>query len=127
MSLPANHLIAAVITVIIGALAFCALGCLVTVVIRSATAAMPLLFGVTLALFFLSGNFFPTDTLSGAWRAVASVFPVRHFLTAMLTAYNPHVTGAGFAPRDLAILALWGLASAIVAARTFRWTPVRTG
>ena len=63
VSLPASHLLAAVITVIIGALAFCALGCLVTVVIRSATAAMPLLFGVTLALFFLSGNFFPTDSV----------------------------------------------------------------
>lgn len=127
VSLPAGHLLAAVITVIIGALAFCALGCLVTVVIRSATAAMPLLFAVTLALFFLSGNFFPTDSAPAPWRAVANVFPVRHFLTAMLTAYNPHVTGAGFAPRDLAILALWGLASAIVAARTFRWTPVRAG
>ena len=127
VSLPASHLLAAAVTVIVGALAFCALGCLVTVVIRKAGAAMPLLFGVTLALFFLSGDFFPTDSLSAAWRAVANVFPVRHFLNAMLTAYNPHVTGAGFAPRDLAILALWGLASAIVAARTFRWTPVRAG
>jgi ABC-2 type transport system permease protein len=89
LSLPASHLIAAVITVFTGALAFCVLGCVITVVIRRATAAMPLLFGVTLALFFLSGNFFPTDTLSVAWRAVANVFPVRHFLTAMLTAYNP--------------------------------------
>ena len=62
VSLPAGHLLAAVITAIIGALAFCALGCLVTVVIRSTTAAMPLLFAVTLALFFLSGNFFPTDS-----------------------------------------------------------------
>ena len=127
VSLPAGHLLAAVITVIIGALAFCALGCLVTVVIRRATAAMPLLFAVTLALFFLSGNFFSTDSAPAPWRAVANVFPVRHYLTAMLTGYNPHVTGAGFAPRDLAILALWGLASAIVAARTFRWTPVRAG
>jgi len=56
--------------------------CLVTVVVRSATAAMPLLFAVTLALFFLSGNFFATDSAPAAWRAVANVFPVRHFLTA---------------------------------------------
>ena len=42
----------------------------------------------------------------------------------MLTAHNPHVTGAGFAPRDLAIIGLWGVAAAILAARIFRWTPV---
>ena len=100
------------------------LGCLFTVAIRKATAALPMIAAVTLTLFFLSGNFFNTDQAPAALRVVAGIFPVRHFNRAMLTAYNPHVTGAGFAPRDLAILGAWGLAAAIVATRTFRWTPV---
>ena len=123
--LPAGHLLAAAVTVIIGALSFCALGCLFTVVIRKASAAMPMVAAVTLTLFFLSGSFFTTDTAPAALRTVASVFPVRHFLMAMLTAYDPHVAGAGFAPRDLGIIALWGAAAAVLAARSFRWTPVR--
>src|SRR5664279_1336068 len=42
VSLPAGHLLAAVVTVLAGALACCALGCLFTVAIRKATAAMPM-------------------------------------------------------------------------------------
>jgi hypothetical protein len=42
----------------------------------------------------------------------------------MLTAFNSNVTGAGFAASDLAILAIWGIVSAVLAARIFRWTPV---
>jgi ABC-2 type transport system permease protein len=125
VSLPVDHLAAAAVTVVLGTLAFCAMACLATVVIRKASAAMPLVFAVTLTLFFLSGNFFPVDKAPAAWRLVANIFPVRHFLMAMLTAYDPHVTGAGFAPGDLAIIALWGVAAGLLAARTFRWTPVR--
>jgi ABC-2 type transport system permease protein len=127
VSLPTGHVLAAVVTVIIGALAFCAMGCGFTVLIRKATAAMPVLFAVTLALLFLSGNFFATDSAPAAMRTVASIFPVRHFYTAMLTAFNPHVTGTGLAFGDLAVVALWGLLGGIAALRTFRWTPVRRG
>jgi ABC-2 type transport system permease protein len=123
VSLPASHIFAAVITVLIGAMACCAIGCLFTLIIRKATAATPMLTAITLTLFFLSGNFFSTDQAPAVLRVIASVFPIRHFLTAMLTAFNPHVGGAGFAPTDLAILAAWGVASAILAARLFRWTP----
>lgn len=131
VSLPAEHLPAAVITVLLGALSCCAIGCLFTVVIRKATAATPILTAatpiltaVTLMLFFLSGNFFSTDQAPAALRNTAALFPIRHFLTALLTAFNPNVTGAGFATSDLAILAIWGILSAALAARIFRWTPV---
>jgi len=124
VSLPAGHLLAAVVTVLAGALACCALGCLFTVAIRKATAAMPMVTAVTLTLFFLSGNFFNTDQAPAGLRTVAAVFPVRHFYVAMLTAFNPHVSGGAFATRDLAILAIWGVAAAILAMRLFRWTPV---
>lgn len=122
--LPTGHLWAAAVTVIVGALACTALGCLFTVAIRKATAAMSMIFAVTLTLFFLSGNFFITDQAPAALRTVAGVFPVRHFYTAMLTAFNPNTAGSGFAWTDIGILALWGAAAAVLAARTFRWTPV---
>jgi ABC-2 type transport system permease protein len=124
VSLPPRHIVAAVSTVLIGALACCAIGCMFTLIIRKASAATPMLTAVTLTLFFLSGNFFSTDSAPAVLRIIASVFPVRHFLTAMLTVFNPNVAGAGFAPADLAVLGAWGIVSAIFAARLFRWTPV---
>ena len=122
--LPLGHVLAATVTVILGTFTCCALGCLFTIAIRKATAATPMLFAVTLTLFFLSGNFFSTDQAPAALRDIAEVFPVRHFLGAMITAFNPNTGGMGFAWPDLAIIAVWGLAGAALATRTFRWTPV---
>ena len=124
VSLPVGHLAAAVLTVLVGALACCGLACVFTVAIRKDTAAVPMITSVTLILFFLSGLFFNTDQAPAALRTIAAVFPIRHFYTAMVTAYNPNVAGAGFAAADLAIVAIWGIAGAVVAARIFRWTPV---
>jgi hypothetical protein len=45
-------------------------------------------------LFFLSGNlFFSLDGAAAGLRTAADIFPVQHFYMAMLTAFNPHVTG----------------------------------
>lgn len=54
---------------------------------------------------------------------MANIFPVRHFYQAMLTAFNPNVTGSGFAFGHLGVLALWGAAGLALAAWKFRWTP----
>jgi len=55
---------------------------------------------------------------------VASVFPVRPFFAAELTAFNPNTVGWGFAWTDLGVLALWGVVGFLVGSRMFRWTPV---
>jgi ABC-2 family transporter protein/HEAT repeats len=91
-----------------GAFACCALAFALTVVIRKASTATALVPALTLTLFFLSGNFFSLDGAPAGLRTAASVFPVRHFYMAMLTAFNPNVAGTGFALRDLGMLALWG-------------------
>jgi len=54
---------------------------------------------------------------------VAGIFPVRHFQLALLAAYNPHSATTGLAGRDLEIMAGWGAAGLLIAARRFRWTP----
>jgi ABC-2 type transport system permease protein len=54
---------------------------------------------------------------------VASVFPVRPFEEALLTAYNPYSPGSGFAGLDLLVVAAWGVAGLLIATRRFRWTP----
>jgi ABC-2 type transport system permease protein len=121
--LPSAHVLAAVATVLVGALACCALAFAVTVVVRKATTATALVPAVTLTLFFLSGNFFTLDGAPAGLRTAADIFPVRHFYQAMLTAFNPNVTGSGFALAHLGILSLWGAAGLAIAAWKFRWTP----
>jgi ABC-2 type transport system permease protein len=74
-------------------------------------------------LFFLSGNFFSLEDAPAGLRVVANIFPVRRFYQAMVTAFNPHVTGSGLALGHLGILALWGAAGLALEAWKFRWTP----
>jgi ABC-2 type transport system permease protein len=52
------------------------------------------------------------------------VFPVRHLAAALLTAYNPHTTGAGFAWGDLLVLVLWGIGGLVIALWRFSWVPL---
>ena len=56
------------------------------------------------------------------FRAVANMFPVRHFFEAMLTAFNPKVTGSGFAPGTSASSPC-GAAGLAIAVWIFQWTP----
>ena len=127
VSLPSAHILAAVVTVLVGAFACCALAFALTVLIRKASTATALVPALTLTLFFLSGNFFSLDGAPAGLRTAANIFPVRHFYQAMLTALNPNVTSSGFAPAHLAILALWGAAGLALAAWKFRWTPAGDG
>ena len=120
-SLPASHVLAAVVTVLVGALTCCALGSALTICVRTTNAVNAVVNAAVLILFFFSGNFFP-EMPPAIW-ALANVFPVRHFLEATLTAFNPNVTGGGFALAHLGVVALWGAAGLAIAAWKFRWTP----
>jgi ABC-2 type transport system permease protein len=55
---------------------------------------------------------------------IANVFPVRRLANALLTAYNPYTTGAGFSWTDLLIVAAWGAVGLFVAIRRFSWVPL---
>jgi len=122
--LPAHTAPALAVTVIVGALSFCCVGFAVASIIHDQDAAQPVTQAVMLPLYFISGVFVSVSTLPSWLVGVANVFPVRHLAAALLTAYNPHTHGAGFAWTDLAMLAAWGLAGLIVAVRRFSWAPL---
>ena len=114
---------AAVLTVALGSLACAAAAFPFTRLVRKGPAASPMAVAATLTLFFLSGNFFAGADMPGALNLVADLFPVRHFLIAMTTAFNPNVDGSGFEWGHLAVLAVWAVAGAIAGTQLFRWTP----
>jgi len=122
--IPARTAPALAVTVVVGALAFCCLGYALSSAIRNEDAAQPITQAIMLPLYFISGVFVPTSTLPTWLADVANVFPVRHLAAALLVAYNPHTSGAGFSGTDLLVLAAWGAAGLVVALRRFSWLPL---
>jgi ABC-2 type transport system permease protein len=122
--IPGRTAPALVVTVVIGALSFCCLGFALASVIRDQDSAQPITQAVVLPLYFISGVFVAADILPHWLVNIAGVFPVRHLAAALLTAYNPHTTGSGFAGTDLLIVAAWGLGGLAVALRGFSWLPL---
>ena len=109
--------------VLVGTAALCCLGFALTAAIPSENAAPAVTNAVILPLYFFSGIFIPNDDIPRGMRLVGDLFPVKHLFQALLTAYNPFTTGAGFEWEHLAVLAGWGMAGLLVATRTFRWAP----
>jgi ABC-2 type transport system permease protein len=118
--IPWGSLPAIVLTLAVGAAAFCCLGIALTAAIPSQDAAAPIVNAFLLPLYFLSGVFIPDDQLpSGVIH-----FPIRHFFEAFFDAYVPAAGGgSGVSWGNLAVVAVWGVVGLVFAARYFRWTP----
>jgi ABC-2 type transport system permease protein len=122
--LPGRTALALVVTVVVGAAAFCCLGYALASLVRNEDAAVPTTQALLLPLYFISGVFVSVSILPRWLADVGDVFPVRHLANALLVAYNPHTSGLGFAGQDLLILAAWGLLGLVVALIRFQWQPV---
>ena len=120
---PVAGLPAIVLALVVSSAAFCCLAFAFTLAVRKVSAAVPFGTGVTLALYFLSGNFFIIEHPPLVLRVVGDLFPIKHLNNALLTALNPNATGLRVEWVDLLVIAAWGLAGLIVALRSFRWTP----
>ncbi len=125
VSLPDRTIPAVIVTLAVGASAFCCLGFAMTAFIPSEDAAPAITNAIMLPLYFISGVFIPDSEIPSGVLDVADVFPVRHFFEAFFTAWDPNTTGAGFEVGHLAIVAGWGLAGLALALLAFRWEPRR--
>jgi ABC-2 type transport system permease protein len=125
VSLPGHTLPAFLVSVVVGALAFCAMGLAITTLVPNADAAPAVINAVILPLLFISDIFIPLQNAPKWLTSVAKVFPVYHLSEAMQHAFNPFQVGSGFQGKDLLIVAVWGAGCLLVAARYFRWEPRR--
>jgi ABC-2 type transport system permease protein len=122
-SIPGRTAPAFVLDVIVGSLAFCCLGYALASFVRNRDAAQPVVTGITLPLYFISGVFVASAFLPRWLLDVADFFPVRHLATALLAAYNPHTSGSGIRLADLAVIAAWGVFGLVIALWRFNWLP----
>ncbi|HUA43926.1 MAG TPA: ABC transporter permease [Solirubrobacteraceae bacterium] len=116
-------LAAMAITAAVATLAFACIGYAVSILVGSPDAAQPIVQATMLPLWFISGVFIPTATLSATLRSVGSLFPVEH-IAAGLHLASVHTTFSGaISGKDLLALAAWGVAAAIFCAWRFSWLP----
>jgi ABC-2 type transport system permease protein len=111
------------VVLVVGGMAFCALGLAVTAIIPNSDAAAAVVNATILPLLFLSGIFIPFGNGTPAWILwIAKIFPVKHFAAGMQAGF----IGTAFSWTDVLIVAAWGLAGLLLAIRYFSWEP-RTG
>lgn len=120
---PWDRLPALIVTLVLGAAAFCALGLALTAVIPNPDAAPAIVNATILPLFFISNVFIPLQNAPQWLDVVSSIFPVRHFADAMLRIYDPSVAGNGLSASDLGVIAIWGIVGLVLALRYFSWEP----
>jgi ABC-2 type transport system permease protein len=111
-----------ILAVIVGAMAFAALGVATASLIRSAEGSSAVVNFILLPMAFLTGSFGPTRHYPAFLRAIGDVLPLKYFIDLMNAIY---LRGHGIwtKPFALLVLALWGLGGLIVAMFKFRWEP----
>ena len=108
------------VMLVVGAMAFCALGLAVSGFVPNADAAPAVVNATILPLLFLSGIFVPFGNNTPDWIIwIAKIFPIRHFAAGMQAGF----LGTTFHWTDVLVVAAWGVGGLLVAMRYFRWEP----
>ncbi|MDQ4023940.1 MAG: ABC transporter permease [Actinomycetota bacterium] len=116
-----------VVTILVGAAAFSALGLAITSVIPNADAAPAVVNASILPLLFVSNIFIPLNRAPEWLETFSKVFPVRHYADAMAASFVPDDVAQQFVFDwfSLVAVALWGAAGLLLATRCFSWEPRR--
>ena len=111
-----------VVTMVIGAAVFAALGTATASVIRSAEGSSAVVNFILLPMAFLSGAFGPTKGYPEFLRAIGDVLPLT-YLVKLVNAVYLHGDAVWTQPEALAILAAWGIAGLVFTRLKFGWEP----
>ena len=125
VSLNLDSLPSLVITIIIGAASFSALGLALTTACPSEEAAPAVTNAIMLPLYFISDEFIPGEQVPEGISTIAGIFPVQHMSRALQESFDPFAAGTPWPWQHWLVIGAWGLGGTIVAAKTFRWTPRR--
>jgi ABC-2 type transport system permease protein len=111
-----------VVALLLGTVAFAALGVALTTAIRSAEGASAVVNAVYLPMAFLSGSFWTTTAYPPVLEAIAELLPLTYFIRLMQDVVLRHEQIWESWP-NVAIVCAWGLAGLVVVRLRFRWEP----
>lgn len=110
------------LALLLGAVAFAAMGVALATVIRSAEGASAMVNAVYLPMAFLSGSFWSTEDYPAALEAIANVLPLTYFIHLMRdVALLDEQIWQNWV--DVAVVTAWGLAGLVLTVLRFRWEP----
>lgn len=121
--LQAQTLPATSATLLVGIVAFSAVGLAIGALSRSAAIAEAVSIGAAVVLAFISGLFLVGGQLPTWLDRVASAFPLKPYAVSLQDQFNPFADG--WEPVGLAVISAWGLLGVVVSLRAFRWDPHR--
>ena len=107
---------------VVGAVAFAAMGLGLTGAVRSAEGSSAVVNFVYLPMAIISGTFFSPAHYPTFLRVIADVLPLTYFtkLTRNVMVRHEHIWSQG---GSLAVVAVWGVIGVVAALRRFRWQP----
>ncbi len=123
VQLPGN-LAALAVALIVGGLSFSAMGAAMSTLIPNPDASGPVTSIVFFVLLFLAGMWFPLQPGSALAR-FSAFLPIRRFIYAALAPFDAVRGSSPWAWFDLLVIAIWGVAAAVVAIWRFSWSPHR--
>jgi ABC-2 type transport system permease protein len=111
-----------VLALLLGALAFAAMGLALTTVIRSAEGSSAMVNAVYLPMSFISGAFWSPHAYPRFLEVIADVLPLTYFIRLMrdIVLRDQQIWDNWEA---VAVVAAWGLAGLLVTVRRFTWEP----
>ncbi len=114
--------ISLVLALLLGSLAFAALGIALTGWIRSGEGSSAVVNAIYLPTAFLSGSFVSPHEYPRFLEVIAEVLPLTYFIRLMRdVVLLDHTIWSSW--KSAAVVAAWGVAGLVVAVRTFRWEP----
>src|SRR5262245_13007131 len=114
---------AIVVTFVLGAVTFGALGLAVAAFAPNGDAAVAIANATLLPAAFVSSVFIPLDNPSTLVRVVGSLLPLKPFALAWEHAVHADSFAGAFEWGRLLVVLGWGIAGAFVAVRFFSWEP----
>jgi ABC-2 type transport system permease protein len=117
-----DRLLSLLAALVVGAVAFAAMGLGLTIVVRSAEGSSAVVNFVYLPMAIIAGTFFSPKEYPGFLRSVAEVLPLTYFtkLTRNVVVRNEPIWSQW---GSLGVLLLWGMVGLVAAIRGFRWEP----
>ena len=123
VDLELSKLPAALVTFVVGAACFAALGLALAAASPTGDSAPAVANATILPLAFVSDVFIAMDNPPDWLTAVGNFFPLKHFVRAFQDAFHPLVESPGFEFDHLAVMAVWGVVGTLLALKFFTWEP----
>jgi ABC-2 type transport system permease protein len=117
-----QNVLGLVLAVLLGVAAFAGLGFGAASLIRSSEGASAVVNLVVLPMAFLSGSFGPTRRYPEVLQWIADVLPLTYLIDLLKQVYLRGDSFFGH-PKEIAIVAAWGLVGLAIASRRFGWEP----